>query len=208
MLDNEPPLDWYPKVLRVGSQGTSSTYNFMQTIYKSQDCFHYGEFGFYEGSTIKNVRKLFPNAIIHSFDFEDKVLALKETLAGFNYYYTNTQRYNDSYNWSLMKIIENRGVTPFFDYVFLDGAHTVAIDALTFFLCDKLLKIGGYIDFDDYSWSIKGSSLDPKKVPEIAQQYTDEQISSKQVAMIVDLLVKTDDRYEEVVSNKVFKKIA
>jgi hypothetical protein len=42
----------------------------------------------------------------------------------------------------------------FHDYVFLDGAHTFAIDALTFFLTDRLLKIGGHFDFDDYSWKL------------------------------------------------------
>ena len=72
----------------------------------------------------------------------------------------------------------------------------------------KLLKVGGYIDFDDYDWTLKDSSLDPSKVPEIAQQYTEEQISSKQVKMIVDLLVKSDKRYHEVLPYKVFKKIA
>lgn len=208
MTEQIPELAWYPTALKVGPQGTVATYNFMQTVFKEQDCFHYAEFGFYQGATIKNVRQLFPNAIIHAFDFEDKVAVLKQELIGFNYFYGNSQRYNDSYNWSLMKIIEQRGVVPFFDYVFLDGAHTVAVDALTFFLCDKLLKVGGYMDFDDYGWSIKGSSLDPEKVPEIALQYTDEQIKCRQVAMIVDLLVKTDCCYEEVIPNKVYRKIA
>jgi hypothetical protein len=64
--------------------------------------------------------------------------------------------------------------TPIFDYCFLDGAHTFSIDALNFFLCDKLTRIGGFIDFDDYNWTLRGSSLDPSKVPEIGEQYTAE----------------------------------
>lgn len=208
MNEDQSEKNWYPGNLMVGPEGTASTYNFMQTVFSHDQCFNYGEFGFYQGATIKNVRRIFPNAIIHAFDFEDKTTKLSAELDGFNFFYPNSQRYNDSYNWSLMKIIESRGVSPFFDYVFLDGAHTVAIDALTFFLCDKLLKVGGYVDFDDYHWSLKGSSLDPSKVPEISLQYTDEQIKCKQVAMIVDLLVKTDNRYQEIIPNKVYQKIA
>lgn len=64
------------------------------------------------------------------------------------------------------------------------------------------------MDFDDYNWTLRNSSLDPSKVPEIAQQYTEEQINTKQVKMIVEAIVRTDRRYEEVVPNKIFRKIA
>ena len=101
----------------------------------------------------------------------------------------------------------NRG-KQLFDYCFLDGAHTFAIDALNFFLCDKLTRIGGFIDFDDYGWKIRGSSLDPIKVPAIKEQYTDEQIDSQQVALIIETLVKTDKRYKEIASNKIYQKLA
>jgi hypothetical protein len=94
-----------------------------------------------------------------------------------------------------------------FDYCFIDGAHTVAIDALTYFLCDKLLKTGGYMDFDDYSWRLRGSSLDPSKIPAIAEQYTDEQIDAYQVKMIIEALVKRDVRYKEVIKDKIFRKL-
>ena len=39
---------------------------------------------------------------------------------------------------------------PIFDYVFIDGAHTWMLDALAFLLVDRLLRVGGYVDFDDY----------------------------------------------------------
>lgn len=73
----------------------------------------------------------------------------------------NSRKTMDSYNWSLMKLLQVRR-EPFFDYVFIDGAHVWAIDALTFFLVDRLLKPGGYIDFDDYDWTIRNSpSVNP-----------------------------------------------
>lgn len=199
---------WYPNKLMVKDEGTAATYDFMASVYESGECFHYAEFGVYHGGTVKNVIQRFPNAVVHVFDFEDKIKKLKQELSGFVYFYSNSQRYNDSYNWSLIKLLERRETRPLFDYIFLDGAHTFAVDALTFFLCDKLLKVGGYIDFDDYHWTIRGSSLDPEKVPEILLQYTDEQIDSKQVEMIVDLIVRNDHRYDEIVPNKVFKKIS
>ena len=95
-----------------------------------------------------------------------------------------------SYNWQLAKLVAaNDG--PIFDYIFLDGAHTFAVDALTFFLCDKLLKIGGYIDFDDYNWTLRASpSLRPERFPLTAKLYTREQIDTPQVKMIIDLLVR------------------
>lgn len=202
--------DWYPSKVRVGSAGTRGTYKFMETVFKPEQRFEYAEFGFYRADTALNVCERFPNAVIHLFDFHENVEQAKIKLEKFSdrvFYYGNTQKYNDSYNWNLVQLIIKRKAMPCFDYCFIDGAHTVAIDALTFFLCDRLTKTGGFIDFDDYSWSLRGSSLDPSKIPAIADQYTDEQIDSKQVAMIVDGLVKTDPRYKEVVSNKIYQKI-
>lgn len=202
--------NWYPSKVRVGSAGTRGTYKFMETVFKPEQRFEYAEFGFYRADTALNVCERFPNAVIHLFDFHENVEQAKIKLEKFSdrvFYYGNTQKYNDSYNWNLVQLIIKRKAMPCFDYCFIDGAHTVAIDALTFFLCDRLTKTGGFIDFDDYSWSLRGSSLDPSKIPAIADQYTDEQIDSKQVAMIVDGLVKTDPRYKEVVANKIYQKI-
>ena len=63
------------------------------------------------------------------------------------------------------------------------------------------------MDFDDYNWRLRGSSLDPKNIPEIAHQYSDEQIDSFQVKMIVETLVRPRSDYREVVENKIFQKL-
>ena len=204
------PTNWYPEKLRVASEGTAGTYKFMATVFGADDAFSYAEFGFYEGNTARNVATIFPNASLHLFDYESNCRSVEKKMEPFGSrvrFYPNSQRYCDSYNWSLMKVVgEKRGLI--FDYCFLDGAHTVAIDALTFFLCDKLLKVGGYMDFDDYRWRMRGSSLDPAAVPVIAEQYTDEHIDAFQVKMIVDNLVRPDGRYKEIVETKVFQKRA
>src|ERR687893_48025 len=113
----------------------------------------------------------------------------------------NSRRLLDSYNWSLMAVLAEHP-DPAFDYVFIDGAHTWAHDALAFLLADRLLVRGGYMDFDDYGWTLASSpSLNPAAFPEVAALYTEEQITTHQVALVVDLLVRRDERYEEVVDN-------
>ncbi len=201
---------WYPNKVRVGPQGTPGTYEFMKKVFGKEQHFTYGEFGFYQADTARNICEIFPNATLHLFDFFENIPPAKEKLGKFSnrvHFYGNSQKYNDSYNWSLIQLIIQQQNQPLFDYCFLDGAHTFAIDALNFFLCDKLTRVGGFIDFDDYGWTLRGSSLDPSKIPQILDQYTDEQIDSRQVALIIDALVKTDNRYKEVVKNKVFQKV-
>lgn len=200
--------DWYPEKMRVSDEGTKKVYYLMTTLYDREEYFNYAEIGSYEGNTAKNVCELFPNATLYLFDYTNVIEKNKEKLKQYEdriHYFDNTQKYNDSYNWSLMKLImEHR--QPIFDFIFMDGAHTFAIDGLCFFLCDKLLKDGGFIYFDDYDWKIRGSSLDPAKVPVISEQYTDEQIDTFQVKLIVDELVRRDWRYNEITPNKVFQK--
>lgn len=203
--------NWYPETVRVGPDGTPSTYEFMKTVYSAERHFAYAEFGIYLGDTARNVCNLFPNSTLYLFDFDFNIDRAKRNLAGVDnriFYFPNSQRYNDSYNWSLAKLIKFNGTSGIFDYCFLDGAHTFAVDALCFLLCDRLLRVGGYMDFDDYSWQLRGSSLDPSSVPQIREQYTDEQIDTPQVELIVETLVRTDERYREVVPNKVFQKVS
>lgn len=94
---------------------------------------------------------------------------------------------------------------PIYDYIYLDGAHVFLHDALAFFLSDRLLKVGGCIDFDDYFWSVEGS----KWMAERRHEYmTNEQIEAQQVKLVIDNLVAANRRYEEVTPHKVFRKIA
>ena len=202
--------DWYPKKLRVPPHGTPGTVTGVLEAFGKQDSFHYAELGIYEGSTALAILQKRPQAQVSLFDYASQLEAMSpkfDDYADRVTFYPNSPRHLDSYNWPLMQMIV-ADKEPQFDYVFLDGAHTFAIDGLSFFLCDRLLKPGGYLDFDDYTWRLRGSSLDPSKVPETAQQYTDEQIDAAQVRMIVDHLVKPDPRYREVQRNKIYQKIA
>ena len=95
------------------------------------------------------------------------------------------------------------------DYVFLDGAHTWVVDALTTLLINKPIKVGGYVDFDDYDWTLGESpSLNLQTFPLTRKLHTEEQIKTKQVKMIIDLIIRHNPRYREVVPNKIFQKPA
>ena len=182
-------------------------------FFAASGCRTYAEIGVYEGDTALAIATSLDGAgELHLFDFDDRVEAaaarLQQAGHGNVFAYPNSRRLLDSYNWSLMRLLEDRKA-PIFDYVFVDGAHTWAHDALAFFLIDRLLQPGGYIDFDDYPWTLRNSpSMNPAAFPEVEQLYTDDQIDTAQVALVVDLLVRADPAYEEVVPNKIFRKRA
>jgi predicted O-methyltransferase YrrM len=197
----------YPTTaLNVNGANEATVAFFAQT-----DCLAYAELGVYEGDTAMSIAAhLAGRGEIHLFDFEDRVSAVARRLrkAGHRNVvaHPNSRRLLDSYNWSLMQMLVEHD-EPVFDYVFVDGAHTWSLDALAFLVVDRLLRGGGYVDFDDYGWSLRHSpSMNPEAFPEVEQLYTDEQIDRPQVALVVDLLVRRDPRYTEVVPNKVFRK--
>jgi hypothetical protein len=134
-------IEWYPSTVKVGPAGTPSTYRFMQSAFSKDQQFNYAEFGIYKADTSHHVCNLFSGCQLFLFDFQKNIDEARKRLKDFSgriEYFGNTQLYNDSYNWSLLKIIQERNGEPLFDYCFLDGAHTFAVDALTYFLCDRL----------------------------------------------------------------------
>lgn len=180
-------------------------------FFKSTSCRTYAEVGVYKGYTAAKIAEhLNGEGEIHLFDYGDRtgpaVARLRDAGHQNVVEHANSRQIMDSYNWSLMRLLQDRG-EPVFDYVFIDGAHTWALDALAFFLVDRLLKIGGYVDFDDYYWTLARSpSMNPEVFPDVRRLFTQEQIEERQVALVVDLLVRPDPRYEELVENKIFRK--
>lgn len=161
---------------------------------------------------------------LHLFDFHESVIKIKKILNLEGYEnivpHGNSFKLQDSYNFGLLDIIRTNG-PGYFDYIYLDGAHTFPVDALAFFLCDILLKPGGLIDFDDYGWTIGGhikswkEKYDPKRsiydgvgsfCSFMEASFTEKQLEEKHVALIVDDLVKKTGRYEEIKENRIFKK--
>jgi predicted O-methyltransferase YrrM len=186
-----------------------------QTVafFAQSGCRRYAEVGVYKGYTAGRIAEVLGDeGEIHLFDYADRVEPVAAALRGAGHRnvvaHGNSRRLLDSYNWSLMRVLAECG-GGVFDYVFIDGAHTWGHDALAFALADRLLAPGGYIDFDDYRWTLRASpTMNPAAFPEVERLYTDEQIDARQVALVVDLLVRSDERYQEVVPDKVFRKRA
>jgi predicted O-methyltransferase YrrM len=180
-------------------------------FFATTGCVCYAEIGVYKGDTTLRIAELMGGrGQIHLFDFDDRVEGVGARLAQAGHRnvvsHPNSRRLLDSYNWSLMQVLA-KSPAPVFDYVFLDGAHTWALDALAFCLIDRLLVDGGYVDFDDYSWTLAGSpSMRPEVFPDVRRLYSDEQIDTKQVALVVDLLVRRNPAYQEIVADKIFRK--
>lgn len=198
----------YPRILAAGKPNLQ-TLEFVQTT----NVRNIAEIGIYEGSTSNGFAEYLNNdGTLYLFDYSDRVKSVEEQLRQRGYTnvrsFGNSHKLNDSYNWTLMRLLQKHD-TPLFDYVFLDGAHTWHVDALTFFLVDRLLKPGGYIDFDDYDWSLEVSpSLNPERFPPTRRQYTSDQISERHVKLIIELLVRRSPNYREIVENKIFQKSA
>jgi predicted O-methyltransferase YrrM len=167
------------------------------------------EVGIYKGMTTRLIHKeLAGEGTLDIFDFQARVDAVAQALPRTGTVvrtHGNSQRFLDSYCWSLMRVLEKNSV-PIWDFVFLDGAHTWAIDGFAVLLIDRLLRPGGHIFLDDYHWTLAGSpSLNPKSFPLTAKMYTAEQIGTKQVERVATLLLERSG-YETVVPTKLWRK--
>ncbi len=143
---------------------------------------------------------------LHLFDFEATLQALRRDLVaeGFTniHAHPNSERHWDSYTWTLGRMILG-GMGPTFDYIYLDGAHTFAIDGLAFLLCDRLLKPSGFVEFNGYRETFAASK---RMVRTRDHLMTAEQLATPQVAMVVDLFVRDNPGYVPVIATRLFRK--
>lgn len=168
-----------------------------------------GEIGVGIGATTLPMAEILSNyGEIHIFDFETSVQELQADLRQREFTnivaHGNTDRYWDSYHWSLAEMIRNPINNEIFDLIYIDGAHTYLHDALAFFQCDRLLKVGGFMIFDDYNWRYADSKyMKGKRLLYMTQ----EQVNAFQINMFIEDLVSTHIGYETVKKNKIFRKI-
>ena len=176
---------------------------------------NYAEIGVYEGDTAHLVaHALEPGATMQLFDYTEKIREVEARLKADESLVDkdldvrltpNSDIFYDSYNWSLAQCLME-GLS--YDMVFIDGAHTWHHDGMAFMLADKMLRPGGIVVFDDVDWALAISkTMRPLAYPEIVGQYTEDQIMALQVKMIIDLLVKPDPSYEEIIENFAYKKV-
>ena len=116
----------------------------------------------------------------------------------------------DSYTYTLKTLLRQpRAQRPRFDYVYIDAAHEWHHDGFAFLLIDKMLNVGGVMELDDYGWSIGSSpTANPKVRPKVALEYPQSQIDEAQVKEVVDLLIKGNPRYVELLPNRIYRKVS
>jgi predicted O-methyltransferase YrrM len=100
-----------------------------------------------------------------------------------------------SYNWRLMRFLEE-GRAGSFDFVYLDGAHTWEVDGLASYLAVVLLRPGGWILFDDLTWSFEKSTIINE--PWVQALPKDERATA-QVRKVWDLLVVGNPAFETLI---------
>lgn len=114
--------------------------------------------------------------------------------------YVTVVREHTSYTWFLKKEVERLSdglaCRPDYDFCFVDGPKNWTIDGFAFFLVDKILKKGGWILFDGYSWSYSGSG---KEVNDgiSSRNFGPDEIKEPHVGLIFDLLVMQHPNFGE-----------
>jgi predicted O-methyltransferase YrrM len=177
---------------------------------------NYAEFGVYEGATCLEVAKILADrsGSIDLFDFQHRVdeceARLKDLWGAVKVVgHGNTEKLLDSYCWSLLRILDGKPVAArdrLWDYVFIDGPHSWAVDGYALLLCDRMIRPGGFVELDDARWTLQRSpTLNPTVFPETAQLYTDEQIKTAQVSKIIEHIIPFLG-YTVVVKDRVFNK--
>ena len=167
-------------------------------------------------TTLELIKKMRPNDELDLFDRSDYVSLIKNKKIFFNKrlpkdrafnipkdilinFNSNTYKLNDSYAWSLLKILEENLYTSnkkMWDLVYLDGSHRYDVDLAATACIKELLNVGGYFVLDDVNWSIgKSSTLNN---PDSYKKYTSDQINSEHIKLIVNTILRTDKRFKEI----------
>lgn len=114
------------------------------------------------------------------------------------------EREVNSYNWFLKKRIVERTCDghcePLYDFCFIDGAKNWTVDGFAFFLVDKLLRPGGWILFDDMSWTYAGAEAAGKPVTDgiVHRELSGDQLAEPNVALVFDYLVAQHPGYDRL----------
>jgi predicted O-methyltransferase YrrM len=123
---------------------------------------------------------------------------LEELLQGLKLRRWVTPVVASSYNWELMRMLEeatrDETTSPCLDLCFVDGAHSWETDGLAFLLVDRLLRPSGWIVFDDVNWTFAGSPA-LRESARVAAMAEEERVSA-QVRKVIDLLVRPTPGYQ------------
>lgn len=153
-------------------------------------------------TTIEIANRLDYNDILFLFDFQYKLDDLYKDLKEHSVkchikLHGNSTKMHDSYAWSLAKLMIKNCNEPIFDLLYLDGAHEFLHDAPSTCLIKEMLKINSFFILDDVYWTYKNSpSVNPEKKPEIRNYFTEEQICTPHIDLIIKCLLDNDHRFQ------------
>lgn len=168
---------------------------------KPRDSVVYYEIGVGIGATVRAVSKIMNNeGKIYLFSFERELFELAGDLANLGYDNINTEWGSPSqlysgYHFQLAKaFVINK--LPLFDIAYIDGGHVFHLDAPAACILKEVCKPGGYMLFDDWTWSIeKSPSMKPSVRPSTALHYDSEQIKEQHVKLVCKVIMDTDLRF-------------
>ena len=134
--------------------------------------------------------------ILPAREWQDKLMSIEKLSSIMNLdKYIQVFREKKSYTWWLKKELErkkaDRTWQPY-DFIFIDGAHNWTIDTAAFFLCEKILRTGGWILFDDLKYSYcKMIERDGRIETAGVSHYdmSDDELKEPAVGQIFELLV-------------------
>lgn len=147
---------------------------------------------------------------LHLYDFHLRLKDLRERIEAQSAagpvnirYFGNGRLRFESYAWKLaetaLKRHQSQQTMQIYDLVYLDGAHTFHIDAPACVTLKEMMRPGGYIVFDDIYWSFRNNpTYNPDTHPDLLDLYSEPQLSRPHIEMIVDLFMRTDERYSQV----------
>ncbi len=116
--------------------------------------------------------------------------------------YVRVVRYETGYSWFLHDEIKRQTLNdvcePNYDLCIIDGSKNWTIDGGTFFLADKLLRPGGLLVFDDYSWTYALADQRRDATDGVShRQLSSDELNTPAVREIFELLVKQHPDYAE-----------
>lgn len=114
--------------------------------------------------------------------------------------YATVIRMQTGYTWFLhdeiAKRTENDVCDEVYDLCIIDGPKNWTIDGAAFFLVDKLLKVNGWIIFDDYNWTYAGANSQRDSTDGITHRsLSKEEQETPQIRDVFELLVKQHPNY-------------
>jgi len=96
-----------------------------------------------------------------------------------------------SFNWRLMRLLQ-QGRQESFDLCYIDGGHNWYDTGFAFCLVERLLKPGGWVVFDDLSFTYRQSSMKDKQW---VKRMPEEEQVEQQVRLVFELLVETNPNF-------------